>query len=349
MPKSINALDLLRKEHRAVLSLLQRFDRTDDEREQRDLCQQIVEELEAHTTLEEECFYPFVREATGRADLIEEATIEHATAKDLIDELRGRDQDAVHFHALGKVLGEYVSMHVREEEEQIFPVVEKLGVDLDALGAELVAYRSGDANEEDEGGDAAGGGRQARERDRQSRDREQSRGGESKARGARSKSGTKRDEREGHAKREGANGDARRENGRQREDQADMKEDDEEFLREHAEGLSKSTQRAKWIHSPDEHAERPGQTLATRNPEVIRQWAGHRKAEPATTPGGDTERPRVLRFDFPAYDDTLQHVSWEAWLRVFQDRDLVFLFQAQKADGADSNFFRLDNPEREDA
>jgi hypothetical protein len=56
----------------------------------------------------------------------------------------------------------------------------------------------------------------------------------------------------------------------------------------------------------------------------------------------------VLRFDFPDYDDGLQPVSWDAWLRVFQDRELVFLFQQHRKDGRQSNFFRLDSPYRED-
>lgn len=329
MAKSRNALELLRRDHRNVITLLHRFERSDDEREQRDLCEQIVGELEAHTALEEDCFYPFVREASGRADLIEEATIEHATAKDLMEELRGGDQDPVHFQALGKVLGEYVSMHVREEEEQIFPVVEKLGIDLDALGEELVAYKTSGGQEDRSGSGEAG---------------KDGNGGAKRTEARR----PKRKE-NGAAESEEGNGKATREASRRKDSAADTTEDDEQFLHEHAEGLSKSTQRAKWIHSPDEHAERPGQTLATRNPDVIRQWAEQRKAEPATTPNGDTERPRVLRFDFPGYDDRLQHVSWDAWLGVFEERNLVFLFQEQKSDGADSNFFRLDNPEREDA
>ena len=137
MPKSPNALELLRKDHRNVLTLLRRFDKSDDEREQRELCGEIIAELDAHTALEEDCFYPYVRESTDRVDLIEEATIEHGTAKDLMHALGEKNQDPARFHALVKVLGEYVTLHVREEEERIFPLVEKLGIDLEALGAEL--------------------------------------------------------------------------------------------------------------------------------------------------------------------------------------------------------------------
>lgn len=56
----------------------------------------------------------------------------------------------------------------------------------------------------------------------------------------------------------------------------------------------------------------------------------------------------MLRFDFPDYDKNLQPVSWEAWGRVFQERELVFLYQETMKAGNQSNFFRLDSPHRED-
>ena len=61
-----------------------------------------------------------------------------------------------------------------------------------------------------------------------------------------------------------------------------------------------------------------------------------------------TENPRVLRFDFPGYDRELQAISWDAWLRKFDERDLVFLYQAHMKAGNESNFFRLDSPHREE-
>ena len=106
---------------------------------------------------------------------------------------------------------------------------------------------------------------------------------------------------------------------------------------------------AKWIHEPGEREDHPGQTLATRNPAVIRAWAEERKARPATNPGGDPENPRVLLLDFPGYTEGLQPVSWETWFRVFKDRDLAFLFQQHTKAGRQSNFFRLVSPHREDA
>mgnify|MGYP001118539030 CR=1 FL=1 len=108
--------------------------------------------------------------------------------------------------------------------------------------------------------------------------------------------------------------------------------DDERYVDEHGDQLSASVRRAKWVHGPEDRPERDGQTLATRSLEVIRAWAD----------------ARVLRFDFPGYDRELQPVSWEAWGDTFTSRDLVFLYQETLSSGRQSNFFRLDSPERED-
>jgi hypothetical protein len=122
---------------------------------------------------------------------------------------------------------------------------------------------------------------------------------------------------------------------------------------EHASGdlLSRSTLRAKWIESPDDHADYPGQTLATRNHDVIRRWAQERGAEPATVPGTEHDgRPGVLTFDFPGYGgERLQHISWDEWFRVFDERNLVFLFQERLNNGRPSNHFHFDSPMREAA
>lgn len=125
--------------------------------------------------------------------------------------------------------------------------------------------------------------------------------------------------------------------------------DDRRFLTKFKKKLSPSTQRAKWIGSPEDHEDRPGQTLATRNPEVIRSWAEARGGVPATIMTASPDRPTVLRFDFPGFSKgKLQQIEWDAWLDTFKDRNLVFVFQEHMKAGNDSNFFKLDNPERED-
>ena len=125
--------------------------------------------------------------------------------------------------------------------------------------------------------------------------------------------------------------------------------EDRAFLEENDQ-LAPSTRRAKWIHAPDERPDRKGQTLATRSPEVIRRWAEERGARPAAIRGPDG-RPRTLRLLFPGGDSgrgRLEPIDWDEWLRTFQERNLVFLFQEERRDGRQSNFWRLDSPDRED-
>ena len=140
--------------------------------------------------------------------------------------------------------------------------------------------------------------------------------------------------------------------GRSRTD-TNLNAEDRKFLDRVGNKLSPSTLRARWIHSPDEQAQRPGQTLATRSPQVIRAWAEERGGRPMTVRRDDAE-VRVLRFSFTPDDDDdgrssrLRPIPWEDWLRVFEERNLVFLYQDRKKDGNQSNFFRLDSPDREE-
>jgi hypothetical protein len=124
---------------------------------------------------------------------------------------------------------------------------------------------------------------------------------------------------------------------------------DARFLKKYEQSLSPSTRRAHWVSKPGQSPDRDGQTLATRNHEVIQHWAEERGGVPATVKTKKTtDRPRVLRIDFPGYSKNLDQVDWRDWFRTFDKRDLVFLFQETMKDGRQSNFFRLDSPHRED-
>ncbi|HKF85959.1 MAG TPA: hypothetical protein VKB30_09260 [Candidatus Limnocylindrales bacterium] len=129
--------------------------------------------------------------------------------------------------------------------------------------------------------------------------------------------------------------------------------DDRKFIERHGNRLSPSTLRAKWTHAAGDQPDRNGQTLATRSPDVIRDWAMRRKAVPVTATRGKDGEPRTLRLDFDGEggngrSSRLEPIGWDDWLRVFESRNLVFLYQERRRDGSDSNFFRLDNPTRED-
>lgn len=130
------------------------------------------------------------------------------------------------------------------------------------------------------------------------------------------------------------------------------KADNQKWLKEHGDQLSDSTKRAQWIDEPGDRGDHDGATLATRSHEVVEDWARRRNAEPAAATRGQDGRPHVMRFDFGGGPDKggrdLEHISWDEWWQVFDERDLVFVYQEKKSDGSDSNFFILDNPSRED-
>ncbi|MEU2612926.1 SAP domain-containing protein [Micromonospora sp. NPDC007271] len=114
---------------------------------------------------------------------------------------------------------------------------------------------------------------------------------------------------------------------------------------------SKSIRYAQEVTSVDDEPERPGRSLVTTDHDVIRRWAEARRGVPATVDGTEHDgRAGVLRFDFPANGraDRLREISWEEWFRTFDERRLNFIYQEERSDGRQSNFFRLENPDRED-
>ncbi len=129
-----------------------------------------------------------------------------------------------------------------------------------------------------------------------------------------------------------------------------LSNEDRKYVEKYRAQLSPSILRAKWLNSPDDHQDRNGQGLVTRNHDVIRRWAEERQAVPSTVPGTEHDNHLgVLRFNFPGYGgQSLQEVSWDDWFRTFDDRELLFLFQEYKKDGSPSNFFKLNSPYRED-
>jgi hemerythrin superfamily protein len=137
-----DAIKLLTADHKEVKALFKDYeklvkDEADDEEKQA-LAEQICMMLTVHATAEEELFYPAARDALGEEeDLIDEADVEHATAKELIAQIQGSSPDDPHYDAKVKVLGEYIDHHVKEEEGEIFPKVKKGGLDTAALGAEI--------------------------------------------------------------------------------------------------------------------------------------------------------------------------------------------------------------------
>ena len=140
---SADAIDLLKQDHERVEKAFKEFEKLD--RQDTEACRRLIggvcEALTAHTTLEEEIFYPAVREAIDDEDLMNEAAVEHETARMLIEQLQNMGPDDPNYFATFTVLGEYVRHHIKEEQNEMFPAARKSGIDLAALGERLRARR----------------------------------------------------------------------------------------------------------------------------------------------------------------------------------------------------------------
>jgi len=141
-----DATALLTRDHDEVKKLFRDYEKLADKEadagERQSLAEQICTMLTAHTTIEEEIFYPAAREADVESDLLDEAEVEHASAKDLIAQIESMSADDELYDAKVKVLGEYVEHHVQEEEGELFPQCREAEMDLAALGEELAARKS---------------------------------------------------------------------------------------------------------------------------------------------------------------------------------------------------------------
>ncbi len=139
--RSPDALTLLKADHELVQALFEKFEKARTDKQKAALAEQICTELTIHAQIEEEIFYPVVREAIDEHDLMDEADVEHASAKDLIAQIMESKPGEHHFDATVTVLGEYVKRHVKEEHSEMFPKVRKTALDLKELGARLSARK----------------------------------------------------------------------------------------------------------------------------------------------------------------------------------------------------------------
>lgn len=136
-----DATQLLTNDHREVKVLFNEYkklaegDGPEDERAA--LADKICRLLTIHATLEEEIFYPAAREAEVESDLLDEAEVEHASAKELIAQIETMQPDDRLYDARVSVLGEYIDHHVKEEEGEMFPKCRKADMDLVGLAEQL--------------------------------------------------------------------------------------------------------------------------------------------------------------------------------------------------------------------
>jgi len=147
--KPQDATVLLKTDHKRVSDLFSEYEETHSTAKKKQIVEQICNELTVHAQIEEEIFYPAVKQALKDKELIAEARVEHETLKSLIAQVEGMEPDGEMFDAKIKVMHEYVKHHVKEEQNEIFPKAKSTDLDMMKLGAklsqrkeELIAARS---------------------------------------------------------------------------------------------------------------------------------------------------------------------------------------------------------------
>ncbi len=132
-------IEMLTSDHKKVQKMFKDFEKMKDKDRDAavELVGQILTELTIHAQIEEEIFYPSLREAADEdaQELLDEAEVEHASAKDLISQIASMSPDEELYDAKVKVLGEYVKHHIKEEEDEMFPKAKKSDLEMQELGS----------------------------------------------------------------------------------------------------------------------------------------------------------------------------------------------------------------------
>ncbi len=142
--KTPDAIALLKADHRKVEGLFAKFEKAREYDRKKALGEEICLELRIHATIEEDIFYPACREAGVDENLMDEANVEHDSAKVLITEIENTAPDDEFYDAKVKVLSEMIKHHVKEEEKKqgnMFAKARKAGIDAAALGERMAAEK----------------------------------------------------------------------------------------------------------------------------------------------------------------------------------------------------------------
>lgn len=140
-----DVIGLLTSDHRKVDALFSEFHLRKDSlppHEKFELVKKVCGELLIHMAIEEGIFYPAVREAIKDDDVMDEARVEHDSAKELIIQLGDIQPDDPVFDAKVTVLADQIEHHVQEEESVMFPKVLVSDIDLIELGRELLEAKN---------------------------------------------------------------------------------------------------------------------------------------------------------------------------------------------------------------
>ena len=142
--EEMDAIAMLKADHRKVEELFEKFEQTNGKATRQRLAEQICLELKVHTAIEEEIFYPACR-GKIEDDLVNEAYVEHDSAKLLINEIEAGGPEEDFYDAKVKVLSEMIEHHVEEEEkrsEGMFSQARAAGLDMDRLADDMRARKA---------------------------------------------------------------------------------------------------------------------------------------------------------------------------------------------------------------
>lgn len=138
--KTQDAITLLTDDHKKVQKMFKEYEKLvkqDTDEGKDELARKICAELTIHAQIEEELVYSAAREVLDEEDLLDEAEVEHDSAKELIAQIEAMQAGDELFDAKVTVLGEYVNHHIKEEQGEMFPKLKKSELDLEVLGDEL--------------------------------------------------------------------------------------------------------------------------------------------------------------------------------------------------------------------
>ena len=136
----MDAIQMLKDDHQKVKELFRAFEQQPRDPEKQHIVETAIRELEAHSAIEEEIFYPAARAATEEHELMDEAVEEHHVADQLMKELSTMKPGDPRYDAKFTVLIEMVKHHIEEEETEMLPRASRANLDLARLG-EQMAHR----------------------------------------------------------------------------------------------------------------------------------------------------------------------------------------------------------------
>ena len=140
-----DAIDMLDADHLSVHAMFQSYRELVRTRatplQRRALAEEICMELTIHAKLEEELFYPAVRDALDDDELVDEAEDQHGSQREFVAQILATQPEDELYDARVAVLAEYVERHVHKEREQVFNRVLASRIDLQSLGRSIAVRR----------------------------------------------------------------------------------------------------------------------------------------------------------------------------------------------------------------